>query len=106
MIALTPRGRLPNRRAHELIDFTHGGFRFTAGLGRHADGTLAEVFLNADKVGTAIETTARDAAILASMALQHGATLDELRKALTRNSDGSASGALGELLDLLHECEP
>jgi hypothetical protein len=25
------RRRLANRRAHELVDFEHGGFRFTAG---------------------------------------------------------------------------
>lgn len=98
---MNQRARLPDRRAHELIDFQHSGFRFTAGLGRHADGTLAEIFLNADKVGTAIETTARDAAILASFALQHGASVDELRKAVTRNTDGTASGALGALLDIL-----
>jgi hypothetical protein len=28
---MTARTRLPNRRAHELIDFEHGGFRHIAG---------------------------------------------------------------------------
>jgi ribonucleoside-diphosphate reductase alpha chain len=95
------RERLPDRRGHELVDFDHGGFRYTAGVGRFADGRLAEVFFNVAKSGTEIETTARDAAIVASLALQHGATVETIRHALTRNRDGSASGALGTLLDLL-----
>lgn len=83
------RERLPNRRAHELLDFEHGGFRYIGGIGRFEDGRLAEVFLNVAKSGTAIENHARDAAITASIALQYG------------TPHGSASGALGKLLDLL-----
>lgn len=76
------RERLPDRRGHEL----------------------AEIFLNVSaKAGTPIETTARDAAIVASLALQHGATVATIRHAITRNADGSASGALGALLDMFGE---
>ena len=46
---------------------------------------------------------ARDAAVAASLLLQHGCQVDTLRKALTRNSDGSASGPLSRALDLLAE---
>ena len=63
MSDLVERKRLPNRRGHEVVEFTHNGFGYTAGVGHFDDGKLAEVFLNADKVGTAIETQARDAAI-------------------------------------------
>jgi hypothetical protein len=60
---MTQREPLPNRREHVLINFTTtDGFRYTAGLGYFDDGRLAEIFLNAEKVGTAIETTARDSA--------------------------------------------
>ena len=93
--------RLPDRRQHEAIDFQHGGFRYVAGIGRFPDGRLAELFFNTAKTGTALETVARDAAIVASIALQHGAPADTIRHALTRNSDGSASGPLGALLDML-----
>ena len=65
------------------------------------DGRLAEIFFNAEKIGTTIETQARDSAIVASIALQQGANPETLRHALTRNRDGSASGPLGELLDLV-----
>jgi hypothetical protein len=95
------RERLLNRRLHEIVQFEHSGFTYVAGIGRFDDGRLAEVFLNADKVGTAIETQARDAAITASLFFQNGGSPDILRRALTRNADGSASGALGKLLDLL-----
>jgi hypothetical protein len=61
------RKRLPNRREHTLVNFTTlDGFRYTAGLGYFDDGRLAEIFLNADKIGTAIETAARDSAVVAS----------------------------------------
>jgi len=95
------RTRLPNRRGHELIDFTHDGIRYTAGIGRFEDGRLAEIFLNAGKAGTHIETVARDAAITASLLFQQGASADTLRHAITRKGDGSAAGPLGALLDIL-----
>jgi hypothetical protein len=96
------RLRLDDPREHTVIKFTTvDGFSYTAGLGYFDDGRLAEVFLNADKAGTAIETAARDSAVVASIALQHGVSPDTIRHALTRNGNGEASGPLGTLLDLL-----
>jgi hypothetical protein len=99
---MTDRERLADRRAHELINFEHAGFRYIASVSRFRDGRLAEIFLNvAAKSGTALETHARDGAIVASLALQHGVTPETIRHALLRNSDGSAAGPLGALMDLL-----
>jgi hypothetical protein len=96
------RSRLPNRREHSVVTFrTDDGFSFTAGLGYFEDGRLAEIFLNADKVGTAIETNARDSAVVASLAHRHGVSPEAIRRALSRNENGKASGPLGTLLDLL-----
>jgi hypothetical protein len=95
------RERLPQRRAHELLEFEHAGIAYVAGVGRFADGRLAEIFLNAGKVGAAIETHARDAAITVSLLLQHGCPPETIRHALTRNRDGTAAGPLGMLLDRL-----
>src|SRR3954466_6566040 len=96
------RRRLPHRRQHQLVDFEHGGFRYTAGLGFFETGELAEIFINVPgRSGSAIEAVARDAAILTSICLQHGASMDTIRHALTRNGDGSASGPVGVVLDLL-----
>ena len=95
------RARLPNRRLHELLEIDHGGIRYTVGIGRFPTGDLAEIFINAPKTGTAAAVAAQDAAIAASLALQFGCPVETLRKALTRNSDGSAAGLLGAALDLL-----
>jgi hypothetical protein len=98
---MTARARLPNRRPHELLNFEHAGFRFVLGVGRFNDRSLAELFLNCTKAGTPVDVAARDSAIVASLALQHGASPDDLRRALTRNSDGSAGGPLAAALDLV-----
>jgi ribonucleoside-diphosphate reductase alpha chain len=95
------RQRPPNRRAHELLTFEHSGIKYTAGVGRYDDGRLAELFLNGGKLGTHADTAARDAAIAASLLLQHGCPAETLSRALTRNADGSASGPLARALDLL-----
>jgi ribonucleoside-diphosphate reductase alpha chain len=99
------RERLPNRRAHTLLNIEAGGFRYVAGVGHYGDGRLAEIFLNSEKGGTAIDDAARDSAVVASIALQHGVDADTLRHALMRNGSGVASGPLGTLLDLLAEAE-
>jgi hypothetical protein len=98
---MTLRRRLPNRRACLSIAFEKNGQRFIASYGFFADGALAEVFLNNSKAGNDVDTSVRDAAIATSFALQSGADLDALRKALSRNSNGAAAGALGAALDLL-----
>lgn len=99
------RRNLPNRRAHWTIEFEHAGIRYAAGVGWFGDdpaGGVAEVFFNVPgRAGTTIESHARDEAISASLALQFGCPADLLRKALTRNVDGSPSGALGRLLQIL-----
>jgi hypothetical protein len=97
------RQRVPNRRGHELLTFEHDGVRYTAGVGRFAYGGLAEIFLNTAKRGTALDVNVRDAAVAASLLLQHGCPIDTLRQALTLNGDGSGSGPLARALDLLLE---
>ncbi len=96
------REGLLDRRDHNTMNFvTAADFSDTAGLGYFDDGRLGEIFVNAEKTGTAVETAARDSAVVASLALQHGVPPEAIRCALTGNGDGSASGALGTLLDLL-----
>jgi ribonucleoside-diphosphate reductase alpha chain len=95
------RARLPDRRLHELFEINHGGIPYVVGLGRFQNGELAEIFLNAPKTGTAAAVNAQDAAIAASLLFQHGCPIETLRRALTRNPDGSAAGPLGSVLDLL-----
>ena len=44
---------------------------------------------------------ARDCAVVTSLALQHGAPLDTIRKALTRLDNNEAAGPLGKAIDML-----
>jgi hypothetical protein len=95
------RERLPNRRPSLSFAFEHGGHKFTATVGVYSDGRPAELFLSSGKAGTAVEAVARDLAVVASIALQHGAAIDTLLHAITRLEDGSAAGPMGKLLDLI-----
>jgi hypothetical protein len=95
------RAKLPDRRLHELFEIDHERIHYIVGLGRFQNGEVAEIFLNTSKTGTAAAVNAQDAAIAASLLFQHGCPTETLRRALTRNPDGSAAGPLGAVLDLL-----
>jgi hypothetical protein len=97
MSAPVPRQRLPNRRSHWLYRFESGGQTYTGGIGRFDDGRIAEIFINGAKVGSAAEANAQDAAIVASLALQHGCPLETIHHALVRG--GGSGGPLAALLD-------
>ena len=71
-----------------------------ATVSRFADGRLGEIFLTNHNAGSAADTAARDAAIACSIALQFGADMETIRKALCRDSRGNASGPLGVALDV------
>ena len=91
------RDRLPNRRLHWLYRFECDGQVYTGGIGRFDDGRIAEIFINGAKVGSAAEANAQDAAIVASLALQHGCPLETIHHALIRT--GGSGGPLAALLD-------
>jgi hypothetical protein len=97
------RERLPNRRASETFNFEVEGIRYCATVSRFADGRIGEIFVGNHKVGSQSDTNARDAALAASLALQHGCTLAVLRNALLRDTRGRAATPLGVALDLLIE---
>ena len=77
------------------------GLRYTATVGRFADGCIGELFLTNHKSNSSADTNARDSAIVFSFAVQHGADPHAIRRALCRDSRGRASGPLGAALDLL-----
>jgi hypothetical protein len=99
------RQRLPNRRAAETFELDVGGLRYTATIGRFADGSIGELFLSNGRSNSAADTNARDAAIAFSFAVQHGADFEAIRRALSRDSLGRASGPLGAALDRLSAAE-
>lgn len=100
---MTQRERLPVRRPHDVVEFEHLGIAYHAGIGRFDDGRVAEFFLDAGHVGSAVNVQARDMAVTASLALQSGCSIGTLRHALTKLHDGRGAGPLGRLLDLIDE---
>ena len=95
------RQRLKDRRACESFDLEVAGQRYTATIGRHADGTIGEIFLQSRKPGSQSDSNARDAAVAASLALQHGCPLETLQRALLRDSHDHPSTPLGAVVDII-----
>jgi hypothetical protein len=96
-----PRQRLPNRRIAETFELDVSGLRYTATVGRFADGRLAEIFISNHKTNSSADVSARDAAIILSFALQHGADPAAIAKALSRDPRGTPLGVMSTVLDRL-----
>jgi hypothetical protein len=93
------RERLPDRRFAISNSFERDGARFEMTAGFYPDMRPGEIFLNADRANSLLDFLMSDAAILASLALQYGASLDELRHAMKRDARGNPSSPIGEALD-------
>ena len=75
---------LPQRRAAETFHLRFWNQSFTVTVGFYADGAPGEVFIDGGKTGQDIQSTARDAAVVLSLALQHGTPIETIRHAVTR----------------------
>ena len=102
---MSTRSRLPNRRPSETFALECNSLSYLATISRFQDGRLAEIFINA-KAGSDSDAAAKDAAVVASIALQHGVSVDVIRHALLRDAHGRASSPLGAALDMVMEREP
>jgi ribonucleoside-diphosphate reductase alpha chain len=97
------RQRLENRRPSETFSLEVAGLRYTATIGRFPDGKISEIFLSNTKPSSQSDVNARDAGVAASLAFQHGCSIDELRRALLRDRHGRAARPLGCALDRIAE---
>jgi len=95
------RERLPNRRPSENFEIEVAGLRYKVTISYFPGGGPAEVFVSNHKAGNASDVAARDAGILVSLCLQHGCDVATIAHAISRNTDGSASGVIGEVLDMI-----
>ena len=98
---MTERRRLANRRACQHFAFTCNELCYVASVAFFADGGLAEIFISNSKAGSHSDAAAKDAAVVCSIALQHGVPVEVIRHALLRDSHGIASSPLGAALDLI-----
>jgi hypothetical protein len=95
------RKRLANRRLAETFELECAGLKYTCSIGRYSDGSIGELFLNNHKSNSASDANARDSAIVASLAIQHGVPIETIRRALLRDAQGKPSTPLGTALDLV-----
>ena len=88
------RHRLPNRRPSHTETLEVAGQTFTATVGFEPETSgPRELFLTAGKEGSLINTMLADAAVVISVALQHGVSAQALAKSIGRLPDGTVTPA-------------
>jgi hypothetical protein len=98
--------RLPNRRRSESREIVHNGsHRLTLSVGFYDDGRLGECFVTGSKIGSELEATARDSAILVSLLLQSQVDLADIAHSLTINPDAAPASILGTVVRAMLDLE-
>jgi hypothetical protein len=100
----TFRDLLPQRRRAETFTLQYGGQNtvFDITTGHYPDGEVGEVFVSGAKVGSEMESVTRDAAVILSLAIQHGVPLDTIRHAIARDRHGVAQSVIGCVVDKIY----
>jgi hypothetical protein len=80
---MSERERLPSRRGSLRFSIEHDGIRYIATLSKFDDGRIAEIFLDGMKPDSGLAVHASDAAVLASLLLQHGVTAAAIRRSIS-----------------------
>jgi hypothetical protein len=97
---MSARTMLPARRYAEAFDLEYEGHKFRVNIGlMNEAGAPGEIFVNAHRVDSTLDSLAGDIAILISLLLQHGATAAAIGHALRRNPNGSRASLAGVLVD-------
>ena len=99
------RHRLPPRRPSMTETIMGGGIRAHATVGYDPETDQPrEVFLRPSgggRVGSSVEVICDDAAVICSLALQHGISATYISQRLGRLPDGEPAGLVGAAIDLL-----
>lgn len=78
------RKRLRDRRQSFTTEIEVGGSSYTATASIDEDGRVRELFLSGAKEGSAMDAILGDAAIIISVALQHGIPIEALGRSVGR----------------------
>jgi len=92
---------LPQRRAAETFDLWFWNQSFSVTIGFYPSGEVGEVFIDGGKTGQDVQSTARDAAVVLSLALQHGVSPETIRHAVTRGASEGPASILGAVVDFI-----
>ena len=95
---MTARSLLPERRPRLGFEIERDGLTYFVCIGFYGHGSVGEIFLSTDKVGSTLDGIVRDAGLLCSLLMQHGCSIETIRSALTRGNDGQPDGILGRAL--------
>ena len=72
------REKLPERRRNVTWKAKAGGCKLHFTVGYYEDGRPGEVFVDAGKLGSAVSMWAHSSAMLLSLLLQHGVSIEEV----------------------------
>lgn len=115
------RQRLPNRRPAFSDEIAANNAVLTASAGFDpATGRVRELFFSGAKSGSAIDLLTQDAAVVISVALQHGIPAERLARSIARtpteptrpedldatNRPAAPASLIGAALDWIIELEP
>lgn len=95
------RELLPARRMSEVFEIQLNNHEYQIGIGYYNDLRPGEIFIDAGKAGTDLRTTAHDLAVALSIALQHGAKIEDMRHTFARDESGEPQGIAAAVLDTL-----
>ena len=83
------------------MEVEHSGSAFTVGLGYYPGACPGEIFVSTGRSGSELDALLNDAAVLASIAMQYGAPLENLARAMGRLGDKrTPASPLGAILDM------
>lgn len=95
---------LPNRRDSRILDVWFNNERYHVSYSRDPRGTdIREVFIHGPKVGSDIDAISYTVGVTLSIALQRGATLEELSHSVARHPNGEAADFIGYIIDTLRK---
>ena len=102
------RERLPTRRPSVTRELTWTGSNgqtttCTVMVGFRLDGTPAEIFIDAAKIGSTMNLLLQDVAVIVSLALQHNIAPSELAHSMSRVPAGGAKTEAGSVLGAVVE---
>lgn len=100
---MSERRPLSQRRKNVSFDYAHewergAEFPYRCSIGYFDDDTIGEVFLNSAKHDTPLDANIRDAAILISIALQHGAPFETLLTSMALDHENYPASPIGMCL--------
>jgi hypothetical protein len=98
------RAKPDNRRESVVKDLRFNGKRYHISYSER-DGKIYECFAHSPKIGTDVDAILATACTVISIALQCGASLEDMEQAALKLEDGSPADIVGAILvTLIEEC--